>query len=247
MQDDTRPGRRRFLTGASGIAAVAAGASVAPVAGVVAAAAAADAPAPAADAQELPAGYQSFSADEASFVEALVDLMCPADDMTPGGTECGVATFIDRQMSGAYGHDYRLYTDGPWMKAPPETGYQLPLSREEWFKSGIATAQAKCRAANGKAFDQLPPAQQDEFLKKLAAGGFDDAQFALGTWFNELAYPLFVQGCYADPIYGGNRGKVFWKLIGYPGLPATNSTNVVAFRGRPVPAAANPKSIQDFS
>jgi len=56
-----------------------------------------------------------------------------------------------------------------------------------------------------------------------------------------------TQACYADPLYGGNRGKVFWKLIGYPGLPAFHTQNMVTYRGKPFPGAADPKSIQDFS
>jgi len=52
---------------------------------------------------QVPAGYQSFSADEAAFVEALVNVLCPADHLTPSGVECGLATFIDRQLAGGYG------------------------------------------------------------------------------------------------------------------------------------------------
>lgn len=246
VQGGAKLDRRRFLAGAPGVAALAAGAATMSM--PVSASDAADKGAAQAVAMpDVPAGYQSLSADEAIFVEALVDLMCPADDLTPGGTECGIATYIDRQIAGSFGHNYRLYTSGPWLAAPAETGYQLPLSRDEWFKAGIAAAQSRCRAATTRSFDQLAPAQQDEFLSKLATGTFDDDRFALGVWFNELVYPLFVQGCFADPIYGGNRDKVFWKLIGYPGLPATNSTNVVTLKGKPVPGAANPKSIQDFS
>ena len=246
MNEDPRQGRRRFLAGASGIAAAAAAGT-----GIAArnahAAAATEAEAATACTEAPPAGYQSLSGDEAVFVEAMVDLMCPADDLTPSGTECGVATYIDRQLAGAFGSDYRLYTAGPWMKAPPEMGYQLPLRRDQWFKTGIAAAQAKCKAAAGKTFDRLSAAQQDDALKKIASGEYDDPAFSLGTWFNELAYPLFVQGCFADPVYGGNRDKVFWKLIGYPGLPATHGTDVVTFKGKRFPASANPKSIQDFS
>ena len=98
-----------------------------------------------------------------------------------------------------------------------------------------------------KAFDELEPAQADAFLQEIAAGKVDGGRVPLGQWFNELVYPLFTQACFADPIYGGNRGKTFWKLIGYPGLPATHSQDMVLFRGKPFPAAASPKSIQDFS
>ena len=59
-------------------------------------------------------------------------------------------------------------------------------------------------------------------------------------------YPLFVQACFSDPLYGGNYNKVFWKMLGYPGLPATHALDMVQFRGKPYPPAANPKSMLDF-
>jgi hypothetical protein len=40
-------------------------------------------------------------------------------------------------------------------------------------------------------------------------------------------------------MYGGNRGKVFWKMIGYPGLPAAYGIDMVRYRGKPHPRAAD--------
>ena len=74
-----------------------------------------------------------------------------------------------------------------------------------------------------------------------------DERVQLASWFNELVYPLFEQACFADPIYGGNVGKVFWKAIGYPGLPAVHSQDMIDFRGKQFPGAADPKSIADFA
>jgi gluconate 2-dehydrogenase gamma chain len=39
---------------------------------------------------------------------------------------------------------------------------------------------------------------------------------------------------------------VFWKMIGYPGLPATHTLDMTRYRGKPYPGAKNPKSIADF-
>jgi hypothetical protein len=64
----------------------------------VAAAQAAPSPA-AATATAIPAGYQSLSLDEAAFVEALVNVMCPADHLTPNGVDCGLAIYMDRQLA----------------------------------------------------------------------------------------------------------------------------------------------------
>lgn len=97
-------GRRRFL---KAIGAVAAGgaASTIPVDGAV------EAKAPQAageSAAPIVNAYTFLTAPEAAFVEAAVNLMIPADDLTPSGTDCGVTVFIDRQLAGAWGKGDRL-------------------------------------------------------------------------------------------------------------------------------------------
>lgn len=194
-----------------------------------------------------PSGYQSLSPTEAAFVEALVNVMCPADHLTPSGVDCGLATFIDRQLSGGFGQGENLYMRGPWRQGKPQLGYQLPLTPEQFFKAGIAAANGACRARFGKDFDALPATDAEAFLQDLAKGKVSDARVPLGEWFNDWAYPLFVQACFADPLYGGNADKVFWRMVGYPGLPATHARDVVEYRGKPYPGAKDPKSIADFS
>jgi gluconate 2-dehydrogenase gamma chain len=200
-----------------------------------------------ATAASAPAGYQSLSLDEAAFVEALVNVMCPADHLTPSGVDCGLAIYMDRQLAGGFGQGERLYMHGPWKKGKPQFGYQLPLTPEQFFKIGLAAANAACKTQFNKNFDALTPADADAFLVQLASGKVTDPRVPLGSWFNELVYPLFEQACYADPIYGGNADKVFWRMIGYPGLPATHQRDIVEYRGKPYPGAKDPKSIADFS
>lgn len=202
--------------------------------------------APAAPAAAL-IGYTCFSQDEAAFIETMVTIMCPADEFTPNGVDCGLAIYIDRQLAGDFGKGAKRYAHGPWQQGRPQQGYQLPMTPEQYFKAGVAAANAACIAKYGKPFDQIAATDANAFLNDLGAGKVSDARVPLGAWFNELIYPLFNQACYADPIYGGNVGKVFWKMIGYPGLPATHTIDMVQFRGKPFPGAKDPKSIADFS
>jgi gluconate 2-dehydrogenase gamma chain len=192
-------------------------------------------------------GYQSLGPEEAAFVENLVNVMCPADHLTPNGVDCGLALFIDRQLAGGFGQGERLYMQGPWRKGKPQFGYQLPMTPEQFFKAGVAAANAASRQRFNKSFAALPAADADTFLKDIAANKVNDARVPLAQWFNGLVYPLFTQACFADPIYGGNRDKVFWKVIGYPGLPGVHSRDMVMYRGKPYPGAKTPKSIADFS
>ena len=94
--DESNPiARRNFLLGAS--TAVAAGlAPTAPAQAQQAAAAAAAVPA----AGNEPTTYLTLTQAEAAFFAAAVDTMIPADELTPSGSDCGIVTFIDRQLAG---------------------------------------------------------------------------------------------------------------------------------------------------
>jgi gluconate 2-dehydrogenase gamma chain len=242
--------RRRFLIGAAGAATII---PILPLAAQTPPAPAVQPTPPLQSAPQsapppaLPAGYESLGPSEAAFVEAMVNVMCPADALTPNGVDCGVATFIDRQLAGAFGKGERYYMQGPWSAGTPQLGIQSPLTPEQFFKAGLHAVNDVCTKQYGKTFDQLSATDEDAFLQKVASGGVTDPRVPLGQWFNDLVYPLFTQACFADPMYGGNEGKVFWKLVGYPGLPAFHTQDMTAYRGKPFPAAKTPQSIQDFS
>ena len=229
--------RRNFLLQA-GLAGVASVAPAVPAASAVLGAVAAN---PAADT------YQSLGPDEAAFIEALVNVMCPADEFSPGGVDCGLAIYIDRQLAGPYGKGDGRYQRGPFRHGKPQLGLQLPLTPEQFCKSGIAAVDAACLRDRGASFAALPSAEADTVLADIAGGRVTDEHLSLTSWFNDIVYPLFVEACFADPMYGGNRNAVFWKMIGYPGLPANHAIDMVRFRGKPYPGAASPKSIGDFS
>ena len=88
----------------------------------------ADQPAQAPAAATEPAGYAFLNLDEAAFVEALVDHMIPADEISPKGTDLGVNIYIDRALAGAWGKGDRLYMQGPVEAGRPEPG--LPAAAD---------------------------------------------------------------------------------------------------------------------
>jgi hypothetical protein len=50
-----------------------------------------------------------------------------------------------------------------------------------------------------------------------------------------------MEGMFSDPIYGGNRNKAGWRLIGFPGAIATTSDVRQLFRFRaPIPIGLLP-------
>jgi gluconate 2-dehydrogenase gamma chain len=54
-----------------------------------------------------------------------------------------------------------------------------------------------------------------------------------------------MEGFFADPVYGGNRDMAAWKMVGYPGLPATYREEFQKYLGKKYDKP--PRSIADFS
>jgi gluconate 2-dehydrogenase gamma chain len=238
MADETLP-RRRFLLGAgtavaAGLAAPAGAEEQRPQAPPAQGAAAAAEPEP----------LLALTAAEHAFVVATVDTLIPADDLSPSGSDCGVATFIDRQLASAWGGGAKMYRSGPFVKGKPEQGYQLPLTPREFFAAGIAAANAWSGKIYGREFDRLAAAQRVDALKLMEDGKAEFDGIPSRAFFNALL-SITMQGFFADPIYGGNRDKVAWKMLGFPGLPATYADKIDAYRGKKY--VADPQSIADFS
>ncbi len=192
-----------------------------------------------------PAGYAFLNAQEAAFIEALADHMIPADALTPKGTEIGIHIYIDRALAGAWGKGDRLYMQGPWKTGVPSQGYQLPLTPAQLFRAGIDSSNASCRKTYGKTFDRLDEKQREEFLAALAAGKitFDAGPPSRVFW--TALYQTVMEGMFSDPIYGGNRNKAGWRMIGFPGAIAVHRDNIEKYRDKAFPN--EPVSISEMS
>jgi gluconate 2-dehydrogenase gamma chain len=235
--------RRDFLKGAvvGGAAAASATAAIAPAETAQAQ------PSPPAAGPTTPeaAGYEFLNLDEAAFIEALVDHMVPADALTPKGTDLGINIYIDRALAGAWGKGERLYMQGPWKQGTPSQGYQLPLTPAQLYRAGIAATNAHCRKVYGKPFDRIEEAQREEVLLGLSTAKitFDNGLPVRVFW--GTLYQTVIEGMFSDPIYGGNRNKAGWALIGFPGVIAVHRDHVEQYRGKPFPN--KPVSIADMS
>jgi gluconate 2-dehydrogenase gamma chain len=236
MSDDTVP-RRKFLLGA-GLAGTAIAAGLSDRA--EAQQPAPTTPAPAPDAEP----YVNLTALEAAFIVAAVDTLIPADELSPSGSDCGVAIFIDRQLGSAWGGGAKMYRSGPYLKGKPEQGYQLALTPREFFAAGIAAANAWTRKTWGKDFDRLASADRVTALKAMEEGKAAFENFEARGFFSQL-HAITMAGFFSDPIYGGNRDKAGWKVLGFPGLPATYADKIDAYRDKRY--VADPQSIADFS
>lgn len=161
-----------------------------------------------------------FTKEEFAFLGAAVSRLIPSDDLGPGALEAGVPEFIDKQMETPYGVGANWYMQGPFHpEASPLFGYQLPLKPRELYKLGIADTNAFAKKQYGKVFSELPPAKQDEVLKLMESGEAKFSKVPSKTFFASLLQNT-REGFFCDPVHGGNKGMVGWKLIGFPGARA---------------------------
>jgi gluconate 2-dehydrogenase gamma chain len=207
--------RRSFVT-TVGAATVVPAAALLPLA---AQAAAAPAPTKTAQVGEPPKiTYLFFNAAEVLFIEAACERLIPADESGPGALGAGVPNYLDKQLGGAWGAGERLYRSGPWLPGTPSQGYQLPFTPAELFHASLRAINRDLDA-HGTPFHEMSAEAQDAFLKSLESGGHDLDGVPSAVFFGMLLQ-MSVEGFFSDPVYGGNRNMVAWRMIGFPGAYA---------------------------
>lgn len=180
-----------------------------------------------------------FDAHQRATVEAAMARIIPTDDQ-PGAREAGTVDFVDRYLSGIGfiyarpdGSGFETLTGrqaGAWMT-------RVQASRDKYV-AGIAELDRVAKEQHSATFVDLTEAQQDDVLHSIERPGADTTE-APEAWTINYGGPvepalqqtsseqdldffgLLVahtrQGFYADPIYGGNRDRVGWDVIGFPG------------------------------
>jgi len=155
---------------------------------------------------------------ETAFLQAAVERLIPADEHWAGAAEAGVVNYIDLQMAGAWGHGEMMYRHGPFRKGTPSQGYQLEYTPAELFRRSISAINEHF-SAQGKSFELLPAEEEDAYLTSLEKGGIDLAGVPSNVFFDFLLKHT-VEGFFSDPLYGGNKNKVGWRMVGFPGAYA---------------------------
>src|SRR3989449_5225467 len=178
---------------------------------------------PVADLGSLQKAYTFFNPTEAEFIEAAIARLIPNDDLGQGALEADVSYFIDRLMTSEYGSGARFYNQGPFGDTTRYQGYQLPLTPPEVYRAGIAATNRYCEEKHGKRFAQLDAGAQDEVLNALQSIGLEKVPGA--TFFGQLLSDT-KDGFFSDPVYGGNRDMIGWKLVGFPGVAANYATTI---------------------
>lgn len=154
--------------------------------------------------------------DEAREVAAIFDRLIPEDELGMSASQAGCVDFIDRELAGAFGKAASTYRLGPYKRGTAEQGPQFKQTPAERYRAGLKDLARYCSSQHGKAFSALDGDTQDALMRDLEAGKPEFPSTPSADFFALLLQNV-REGYLADPMYGGNRGMVGWKLIGFPG------------------------------
>jgi gluconate 2-dehydrogenase gamma chain len=178
---------------------------------------------------------------EVRFLEAAVEHLIPTDELGPGARDAGVVVYIDRQLAGTWGTHGRQYRSGPWMDGTPQQGYQSRYTPQEVYRIAIREIDQHCRTTFQRPFAQLAQDVQLKLLEQLEKDAIALPSLSSKLFF-DLLWRNTEEGYFADPLYGGNRDKVGWKLLGFPGVPSGRYRELLDSKE---PYRAEPVSVLD--
>ena len=162
-----------------------------------------------------------FNDFQAKTVEAIAERIIPEEGEDAGATRAGVVYYIDRAIS----------------------GFSPGLQRV--YRLGLRELEKLCNREHSAQFADLATEQQDAMIRRLLgneSGGVtahpaglvqpatepvdpgeqgsaigDEIDFGLLRSLFAVIREHTVEGYFCDPVYGGNRGAVGWRLVGFPG------------------------------
>jgi len=142
-----------------------------------------------------------FNEEEARIVEAIAGRIIPGNPSNPGAKEAGAVVYIDRALAGFFSH------------------------LQTFYRKSIADFDRTSRSRFGRVFLDLNESEQDEFLRSIEGaleqrsveGALRDDQPGRLSQFFAVVYEHTLEGTFGDPIYGGNRDALGWKMVGFPG------------------------------
>jgi gluconate 2-dehydrogenase gamma chain len=157
--------------------------------------------------------------DQAATLAAVADRIFPSDARSPGANDLGVVDYIDGQLAGPWGQGDKLFRDGPFRR--PEDvghGWQSPLTPAQVYSRGLEELDRLAQASHGTRFHMLGPSAQEDIMhacEQDAVDGDFGENVSAATFF-KLLHQNVIEGLFADPRHGGNRGYGGWRWLGLP-------------------------------
>lgn len=136
-----------------------------------------------------------LNAREWATLEAVSELIYPADAGKAGARQAQAINYIDAQLT-----------------QPPVDAFKPLLRVGAMHLDRLAKGRGK------PTFDALDATAQEQVLKQLQRRRL--GRYSGGS-FVRIMLALTLEGMFADPLYGGNHERSGWKGIGFkPQLPA---------------------------
>ena len=158
-----------------------------------------------------------FTPEQYQLTQAAAERIYPEDENGPGARELNAAIYIDHQLASPWGLNVKDYRFGPFYAPEPTQGGQTKLLRKDLFPAGLQALNNYSEKQFKKKFTELEIAEQDAVLTDFSEGKTTVYAGVSSTEFFNLLRSLTIEGVYADPLYGGNKDMLGWKMRKYPG------------------------------
>ena len=151
-----------------------------------------------------------FGPEQRRQVEALFEVILPGSDSSPGATDADAAEFLDRPLAMDDGTYYEI---GDWRKL---------------YTESLPKLDAAAAGVYGRPILELDLSELTALMASLSKGEL--AQFGEAkdqrSFFTAVRNHC-IEGCFADPRWGGNKGGVMWRWYGYlePAKPYSRATS----------------------
>jgi gluconate 2-dehydrogenase gamma chain len=191
-----------------------------------------------------------FNAHQRATIEVAMARIIPTDDQ-PGAREARTIDFVDRYLSGL-GFIYAKPDGSGFEKLQGKRAdawkKRIDIIRAKYVE-GVKELDRRSQSQFGSDFMRLSTEQQDRILAGMEYPALQNETRAEEAKSVEPAlqqtnaeidldfFPLLAlhtrQGFYADPIYGGNKNQIGWKLIGFHGPESLAETHAGRFSTLP--------------
>lgn len=152
-------------------------------------------------------------------LEQATEQIYPEDENGPGAIKLNVPYFIDKQLAGDFGSNKDAYMQGPVQDVEDISTYQTLMTRGDVMIEGLRKLNAQSQERHDEKFYDAEPEQQVNILQDAESDKMEMDGVRSSVFFG-LLRKLTIEGAYADPLYGGNKDMMGWKMREFPGVKA---------------------------
>lgn len=173
---------------------------------------------PPANAHHLPTETKNYSealqfftrTEDFDCLTAATEVIYPEDENGPGAIKLGAPFYIDKQLASLWGRNADDY-----MKRPFTNGH-TPLTRSEIMLQGVRKINEVSQLKHETTFNSLKEDEQITILQEFESGKVE-MELVSSVAFFGLLRSLTLEGCFCDPLHGGNKNMEGWKMKEWPG------------------------------